>query len=1040
MSLLDNCKPRESVFDETKRDDVIDLTNLIEDRVDPEDFFEENFVTQGMSILLETAFKRFNRQGATGVIKLTQAMGGGKTHNMIALGLLAKYPQYRAQVMGDRFKKGKLGEVRLVAFTGRESDAPYGIWGAIAGQLGKKEKFNDYYSPLQAPGQKAWQNLLEGGPLLILLDELPPYLDNARSKTIGDSNLAAVTTTALANLFSAIGKEELANVCLVISDLKATYESGSELLQSSFKELENEVNRSALNIEPVGSTSDEVYHILNKRLFQELPGAQAVNEIANAYKGAMSEARQMGYTNMSPEQIFLGIKDSYPFHPSIKDLYARFKENDNFQQTRGLIRLMRLIVAQLYRGDPPKAGEKQLINVYDFDLKDPEMLTAITQIKPSLSNAIAHDISANGKAIAEVVDATMGETCMQELGKLILAASLADVPNALLGVTLRETMGYLVEPGKDITRAKKALDEFVMQAWYLYTDRDGRLFFKNTKNMIAELNSLVDSYDSDSAKKELRVFLEEKFKPSIHNDCYQKVQVFPAIDEVNLAQDKVLLVLFEPYTGPPGRFQGLHPDLADFYDDARYKNRVMFLSGQRSTMDKLIKAAKEHKAINVIIGRMEEEKVAANNPQFEKAMEKLHKVKLELLQASRETFVSLYYPAKNGLMKADFFMEFTGNDYNGERQVRDLLIQRQKFTEDITGETFRKKCEDRLFTQKEMRWGDVKERAAANPSWQWHKMNALDFLRDDMLKKDTWRESGGYIEKPPFPKEQTQVQVQELRRDQETGEVTLKLVPRYGDKVFYEVGGVATAASSPVTNLNGFKTKELKLSFLCIDSKGEHETGEAVEWNNKVTLKYRVYDRGEDKVIELESAPPGPIKYTTDGSNPKEHGGTYDSGIIIPRGTTYVLAVADVEDDFSEPLSVKIDWQGGSGLQVDKGRPLDLVKRAKTNDTAETYRELSMFKKHGATLMNVIVTFFKTDENNREKGWIELTLDPKTTVSIEKLEDAMENLRGNFLQEGRVNISMEYKTARFETGQSFLDWIAGKKKGLKDFTRQEIVQ
>ena len=34
----------------------------------------------------------------------------------------------------------------------------------------------------------------------------------------------------------------------------------------------------------------------------------------------------------------------------------------------------------------------------------------------------------------------------------------------------------------------------------------------------------------------------------------------------------------------------------------------MFLSGTRSTMEKLYRAAKEHKAINEIIARMKEEK------------------------------------------------------------------------------------------------------------------------------------------------------------------------------------------------------------------------------------------------------------------------------------------------------------------------------------------------------------------------------------------------------------------------------------------------
>ena len=47
-------------------------------------------MTKGMEILLTTAFKRFKGESETGVIKLTQAMGGGKTHNMLALAFLLR--------------------------------------------------------------------------------------------------------------------------------------------------------------------------------------------------------------------------------------------------------------------------------------------------------------------------------------------------------------------------------------------------------------------------------------------------------------------------------------------------------------------------------------------------------------------------------------------------------------------------------------------------------------------------------------------------------------------------------------------------------------------------------------------------------------------------------------------------------------------------------------------------------------------------------------------------------------------------------------
>ena len=70
-------------------------------------------------------------KSAQGVFKLTQAMGGGKTHNLLARGLLARHPELRGEVMGGFYRPGDIEPVRVVAFSGRESDAPLGIWGAI---------------------------------------------------------------------------------------------------------------------------------------------------------------------------------------------------------------------------------------------------------------------------------------------------------------------------------------------------------------------------------------------------------------------------------------------------------------------------------------------------------------------------------------------------------------------------------------------------------------------------------------------------------------------------------------------------------------------------------------------------------------------------------------------------------------------------------------------------------------------------------------------------------------------------------------------
>ncbi len=281
--------------------------------------------------------------------------------------------------------------------------------------------------------------------------------------------------------------------------------------------MEAEANRSAINIEPVALNSDEIYDILKKRIFEECAdkGSPAVNDIAIAYKEAVKNANKTGLSEYMPDNVYLGIKDSYPFHPSIKDLYARFKENQNFQQTRGLIKLMRQIVRQFY--DSGKAKDKLLINVYDIDLNDRGMLGYIKQIKPSLEAAISHDIAEDGKSVAESIDAQNGKDAFpyaQDVCKLLLMSSLSDIQNGILGLTDSEMMGYLCAPGVELNNYKKAFDEAGSQLWYVKTDNRGVTYFQNTKNMVAQMNSLIDSYSNESARKELKSFLRKILNPS----------------------------------------------------------------------------------------------------------------------------------------------------------------------------------------------------------------------------------------------------------------------------------------------------------------------------------------------------------------------------------------------------------------------------------------------------------------------------------------------------------------------------------------------
>jgi hypothetical protein len=666
--------------------------------------------------------------------------------------------------------------------------------------------------------------------------------------------------------------------------------------------------------------------------------------------------------------------------------------------------------------DTGRAEERALVHPYDIDLNHKGTLTQVTRINPKLENAISHDIASDGSAVAETIDENRSGRDAQDAATLLLMASLANVPDAIRGLTRTEVVSLLCTPDRDVSRIEQdILKPFFNSAWYLHTDTDGRLLFKDVQNIVARLQTASESYGRDTRLVELRDFLSGLFEPSV-GDVYQRVQALPAVDEISVTSDKLTLILAEPSGG-----SGLTDDLQAFYDDLEYKNRVLFLTGQRSTLQNLLARAAELKGIRHILEEMKAKKTSEDDPQYASAQELRDEVRLKLLSAAREAFTTLMFPHFNGLRSAGFMMQFTDNSYNGEEQIRSTLEEKGKFTAEIESDSFRKKCEKRLFTQKQMLWSEVKNRAAAYPEWPWHRPDALRRLKERMLHEDQWRQEGNYVDKGPFPSPETDVRVREIHRDHDSGEVTLRLTPVHGDTIHYEVGAEATEASEEVTGPQAFTTEALKVSFLCVDSEGEHDTGEPVNWTNEVTIKHKVYPDAEGKKkVELKAVPEVPIRYTTDGSNPRQGGGLYDGPIEAKEGTQVVQAVAEGDGVVSEPETIRLDWtdDGWSGIQDDQ--PALWQRSHRLGTTKETYDFLNRMQKWGATAKGPRITV-DSDE------WVELAFDQDMEVDGETLEEATEYVRG-LIEGGEVSLDVD--ALHFERGQQLRDWAEDAKTDL----------
>ncbi|MBF0106878.1 MAG: DUF499 domain-containing protein [Deltaproteobacteria bacterium] len=1043
MSIQSLCKPRPSVFAADRRATVLNLDTFIKGQVNGKEFFEENYFTNGMLTLMDRAFRHLGGIGAgSSVFLLSQSMGGGKTHSMIALGLLARDPVLRKKILSGKDPAPELKACRVVGFNGRNTDAPGGIWGSIAEQLGKAGQFARYVSPLlSAPGPEAWKQLLGGEPLVLFLDELPPYLEYAVAVPVGNADLGVVTTTALANLFIAVA--EMDNVCLILSDLAGTnFRIGQANLESAFNRaihgITSESRRIAVPITPVNPNGDELYHILRKRLFESVAKEDDIQKVAADYREALREAKKMNLTSTAPEALYTRVIDSYPFHPDLRELVGKFKENDGFQQTRGVIRLMQMVVSNLWT--KKKAADIDLIHPYDLDLNLDEIASEVRTINPSLSEAIAHDVAHLGDAEVEQIDIANKNSDASDAARLILIASLSTTPGAIHGLREYQLVDCLQRPGRDLSTFKaNVLDKLATRAWYLHNSADGRLFFKNQQNLAAKLRSTADSLHPETVDRMLREHLEEYFSASLR-DCYQVVKVLPPPDEVQVEQDKTTLVIVRP--GGQANQLPISADWQAWWGQQQYKNRVLFLTGARDTFQKVLDSARQTRALQSIEEGLKEENVPSDDPQW-RALDTLHdRVGLQFTSALKEAFDQIVYPSINTALRATGIdLAFAGNQ-SGEATIRKTLEGAQKFTTKIDDDSFRTRAEARLFGSAETKvvlWADFKRAAAVNTNWPLHKTSALDDLKSECLRRGFWREEGNHVRCGPFAPPVPEVSIRELSVQEDgDGHTFLKIEPLHAPSVVYETGdSEPTPASSPVPTPARFEATGMRYRFLALDHADLARVSAIKEWTAKVRLKYQLHNRGDHYEVELLALPKTngiAIRYTTDGSSPTGGGfATYDGSFRVPANCRIVcaMAVASAYDLSSEIIRIPIPQPGQEERKLDPTKPARWNQQTKLDDSTAVWDIIQRLEKTvGVMAFDIKLTADSSDgqQNIEYSGALQVGYNGTALKSVaDKLQEIV----------GGGDLRMTIGTLGFATGQGLLDWL---KATRQQFNQAKVAQ
>lgn len=201
----------------------------------------------------------------------------------------------------------------------------------------------------------------------------------------------------------------------------------------------------------------------------------------------------------------------------------------------------------------------------------------------------------------------------------------------------------------------------------------------------------------------------------------------------------------------------------------------------------------------------------------------------------------------------------------------------------------------------------------------------------------------------------------------ETGETELSLIPRHAgpDPIIHYADNPRVSPDDPiVAEPDAFVTTVATLYFLVIDREGRHESGEPTRWTAPLKIRHQVDSVADERRVRLASSTPSAtIRYTLDGSNPKE-GQIYDAPFGV-RDQAQLLSVYAEAGEASAKESFNIPANGDDRAQIVDGKPARLNNecRVSLDTTDKVFGVINAFKQNPATRFRGVIIDIGEGEN-----------------------------------------------------------------------------
>jgi len=524
----------------------------IREYFDPVLFFDNTYLTKGLTKLFKGVLSRLLGISTEGVYNLQTSFGGGKTHALAGLfHFFNSYKKLKDELIFDvvlKDFKSKIPEKflpQICTIVGANLDVNKGrivennikintLWGELAYQLGGAKGYKiielddkSKTCPTKDSIKKLFLSVEQ--PSLILMDEVLGYISNL---DVIDKEWLNTTFEFFRRLPEIVNDEEL-KVALIISLPESRIESQTERGEARLLIISKMIGREESIIPPI--EGEEIYHIIRKRLFKPLSEIKK-NEITKVCNKIFNLYKNIKFKNSLPDEIFSTVIEnyedklnlSYPFHPElIKVFYEKWNASEAFQRTRYILNIFSLLLRNL-KNDKGIS----LILPGHFSITEPDIKSILLKFMgQTYESVIDTDIKRSRFLQEEVIgeDKIKESKLAEKLFRVIFLHSFQVGTNPI-GINEQFlNLSVLDESGIIPALIELAREKMKNYLFYFF-EENGKFLIKTEINLnaiiIDEKNKLKGEEIDDTFKSKLNSVIKKNYQyiiyPSVSNDIPDK--------------------------------------------------------------------------------------------------------------------------------------------------------------------------------------------------------------------------------------------------------------------------------------------------------------------------------------------------------------------------------------------------------------------------------------------------------------------------------------------------------------------------------------